>query len=70
MKNVTITRGYAGLQAFIPVIKSRKAKSTNVQEVTTAAPVQLASTPVSLDGRVRLLAKRNVRLSRRLSRQA
>lgn len=70
MKNLTITRGYAGLQAFIPVIKSRKANPKNVQEVTTIAPVQVAAAPTSEDGRVRLLAKRNTRLSRRLSRQA
>lgn len=70
MKNVTISRGYAGLQAFIPVIKSRKASPKNVQEVKTVAPVQVAVAPALEDGRVRLLAKRNARLSRRLARQA
>lgn len=70
MKNLTLARGYAGLQAFIPVIKPRRVQTSNVQEVITSAPVQIAGANPPQQGRQRLLEKRNIRLSRRLLRQA
>lgn len=68
MKHFSIARGYAGLQAFIPAIRSKSDNHPNMQEVTTVAPVKMSKAGVD-SGRVRLLAKRNIRFARRLQRQ-
>lgn len=60
MKNISIMRGYAGLQAFLP------STSKNVQEITPTNKVLVAGDASEIIAdRPRVLTQRNARNARR-----
>ena len=63
MKNISIMRGYAGLQAFLP------STSKNVQEIVPTIKVLVADEASEINsGRLRILTQRNARTARRAAR--
>lgn len=64
MKNFSIARGFAGLQAFIPSYNRTGRIETN--EIRADFPITAASTAIGTE-RPRILSKRMARQSRRAS---